>query len=245
MALFMSFLTIFATAVLADRGQPVVLRALAVVSCLLSLPLLILARSAGAAVTTAASMGVLLCILVFSRLRPQERLLLLLAIAAVMLPFAAVIGVLAVNGTLEESASTFLIQVLGKDATLTGRTVLWEIALVEIAKRPWFGVGYYGFWLQGNLLAESIWRHFSIESRMGFHFHNTYLEVAVELGWFGCGLLLVTFILAIARAIRQALGERSWHAASAGPPAPVRPRPAFRRSGDPGPRTAAGYRAPP
>ena len=97
---------------------------------------------------------------------------------------------------------------------MTGRTVLWDIALSEIHKRPLFGIGYSGFWLQGNLLAESIWRHFSIESRMGFHFHDTFLEVAVELGWVGVAALTMTLVLAVQRMVRLALADQTVATAS-------------------------------
>jgi exopolysaccharide production protein ExoQ len=209
MALFMSFLAIFSAAVLADRGQPVALRLLAVCSFLLSIPLLLRAHSVGALVTTAASFAVLLAVAVFARLRPRERVLMLAGTLALALPAVVVVVVLALEGTLGQSISRFVVVVLGKDPTMTGRTVLWQIALSEIYKRPFFGTGYSGFWLQGNLLAESIWRYFSIESRMGFHFHDTFLEVAVELGWIGVAGLTLTLLLAIERTVRLALADRT------------------------------------
>jgi exopolysaccharide production protein ExoQ len=73
----------------------------------------------------------------------------------------------------------------GKDLTLTGRTDLWQVALDEIAARPWLGAGYQAVWVAGNPLAETLWREFLIESRTGFHFHNAYLSNAVEIGVIG------------------------------------------------------------
>jgi exopolysaccharide production protein ExoQ len=214
MALFMSFLAIFAAAVLADRDQPPVLRLLGMVSFLLSLPLLLLAHSVGALLTTAGSFAVLVLAAIFARLRSPERMLMLACAATIAVPILIVTALLSLNGTLGEETSTFITGVLGKDATLTGRTVLWQIALAEIAKRPWLGTGYYGFWLQGNLLAESIWRYFSIESRSGFTFHDTFLEFAVELGWVGVATLVFTLVLAIERSIRLALKDRTFATAS-------------------------------
>ena len=214
MGLFMSLLAIFAAATMLDRGQPSAMRLIAVLSFLLSLPLLLLAHSVGAVLTTAGALTVLLATWAFARLRSRERLLIVGATAAIVAPAVLVTVLLALNGTLGQESAAFIGQVLGKDATLTGRTVLWQIALTEIAKRPLFGVGYYGFWLQGNLLAESIWRSFGIESRMGFSFHDTFLEVAVELGWTGFAALAVTLILAIERSVRLALADRTWAAAA-------------------------------
>jgi exopolysaccharide production protein ExoQ len=214
MALFMSFLAIFSTAVLADRGQPMVLRLLALFSFLLSIPLLLRAHSIGALLTTSVSFIVLVLTFVFARARPRERLLLLTGALALALPVVVVVAVLAFEGVLGEAIARFVIGVLGKDTTMTGRTVLWDIALSEIHKRPLFGIGYSGFWLQGNLLAESIWRHFSIESRMGFHFHDTFLEVAVELGWVGVAALTLTLVLAVERMVRLALADQTVATAS-------------------------------
>jgi exopolysaccharide production protein ExoQ len=180
-----------------------------VLSFLLSISLLWLAHSVGALLTTGASFMALWLIVIFARLDSRERLLMLAIAGAFTLLVVAVVAVLAIEGTLGEATSHFLTGVLGKDATLTGRTVLWRIALTEIHKRSLFGVGYSAFWLQGNLLAEAIWRNFSIESRMGFHFHDTFLEVAVELGWVGVAALVVTLVLAIERSIRLALTDRT------------------------------------
>jgi exopolysaccharide production protein ExoQ len=208
MAAFMSFLAIFAAAVLADRRQPPLLRLLAFVSFVLSIPLLLRAHSAGATLTTAASLLVLLLTVAFARLPPRERLLVLAGTGAIAVPLAVLLALLALNGTLGAGWSSFLVQDLGKDATLTGRTMLWQYALAEIAKRPFFGTGYYAFWLPGNLLAQAIWRYFDV--RGGFSFHDTYLEVAVELGCLGTAVLVVMLVMTIQRAVRLALAEQGW-----------------------------------
>ena len=214
MAAFMSFLAIFAAAVLADRGQPRLLRLLALFAFVLSVPLLLRARSAGALLTTVGSLAVLLLTVAFARLASRERLLVLAAAAALAVPVVLLVVLFTLNGTLGQDWSSFLTGDLGKDATLTGRTLLWQIALAEIAKRPFLGTGYYAFWLQGNLLAESIWRDFDIYTRAGFTFHNTYLNVAVELGWTGVAVLVVTLGLAIERSVRLALADQTWATAA-------------------------------
>ncbi|WP_137126149.1 O-antigen ligase [Roseomonas sp. HF4] len=209
MALFMSLLAIFSAAVLMDRGQGRPFRLLAVVSFLLSIPLLLMARSAGALLTTIASLGVLVLTAIFARLRSRERLLLGASLGVLAAPAVVVVLVLAMNGTLGEAMTGFVTEVLGKDATLTGRTVLWRTAWAEIDKRPLLGTGYYAFWLQGDPLVESIWRDFGIGSRMGFHFHNTVLEFAVEVGWLGVAALLLTIAFAVQRMLRLAMADRT------------------------------------
>jgi len=208
MAAFMSFLAIFSAAVLADRSQPPLLRLVAAFSMALGVPLLLRAHSAGAVLTTAGSLVVLPLTVVFARLAPRERLLALAGVVAIAVPVALLTALLALNGTLAADWSSFLTGDLGKDATLTGRTMLWQIALAEIPKHPFLGTGYYAFWVPGNALAESIWRYFGVEG--GFSFHDAYLEFAVELGWIGTAALAMTLAMAIARSVGLALADPCW-----------------------------------
>src|SRR5690606_779150 len=47
---------------------------------------------------------------------------------------------------------------LGRDATLTGRTLLWVLVLGEIRERPWLGYGYGGYWLGWGGPSAFIWQ---------------------------------------------------------------------------------------
>lgn len=76
-----------------------------------------------------------------------------------------------------------------KDATLTGRTYLWYRAQDLIEQRPLLGHGFQAFWLQGNTDAEGLWRYAGITTRSGFTFHNTLIELLVQMGWVGVGLI--------------------------------------------------------
>ena len=116
----------------------------------------------------------------------------------------------------------------GKDVTLTGRTDLWAVAFQEIAERPVLGTGFQAFWVQGNPLAEELWAMFGIDSRSGFHFHNTLLSNAVEIGIVGVALQAVVFFgglgASLVWAIRSPSGawSRRWAAVSS-PTKPVAP----------------------
>ena len=92
-----------------------------------------------------------------------------------------------------------LLGAFGKDATLTGRTYLWSEGWAAAAETPVVGIGYQAYWVQGFSEAERLWAEFYITSRSGFHFHNTYIEVLVELGFVGLvliGLVMVRVLLA-------------------------------------------------
>ena len=214
MAMVMSLFLLFSLAVLVDRHQPALFRLIAVIAFPLSIPLLLRAHSVGAFITTGASLLAFLLIVVFVRLSSRERMLVLTVGGALAVPIAIGTAYLALSGTLGDAVYWFITHVLGKDPTMTGRTVLWQIALNQIAQHPLLGSGYDAFWIQGNLLPEGIWREFQIDSRSGFNFQNTLLEVAVELGWIGAGLLAMMLFAATVRVARLALADQNMaHAA--------------------------------
>jgi O-antigen ligase len=81
-----------------------------------------------------------------------------------------------------------LVENLGRDATLTGRTELWE-QLLKLNTNSILGTGFESFWLGSRVvqLWSIYWWHPN-ES------HNGYLEVYLNLGWIGIGLLAVIFV---------------------------------------------------
>jgi exopolysaccharide production protein ExoQ len=82
---------------------------------------------------------------------------------------------------------------LGKDATLTGRTVLWDEAFRMFEQRPWFGLGYNSYWNSPECFALSI----NVGGWLG-SFHNIYLDRLVDVGVVG----LVFFMIALLNVIR-------------------------------------------
>ena len=84
----------------------------------------------------------------------------------------------------------------GKDSTLTGRTYLWEQGWAAAMERPWLGYGYAAYWVQGFADPERLWAEFYIATRTGFHFHNTYVETLVELGFVGVTMLALIILRA-------------------------------------------------
>ena len=105
---------------------------------------------------------------------------------------------------IELALTTFRTETLQKDATLTGRTYLWEFAERLSAKHRWLGLGYGAFWQQGNIDAEGLWRWGGIANRSGFNFHNAFVEIKVDLGLVGQSLLYVTCaVIGIAGLVRQ------------------------------------------
>lgn len=102
-----------------------------------------------------------------------------------------------------------VLQYFGKDATLTGRTDLWDFAYTLIAQNPLLGVGYRAFWVIGNPDAEALWAEFLVPSGAGFNFHNTYISNAVDLGYIGVFIQICILYLALFRGFRLAFHSPS------------------------------------
>jgi exopolysaccharide production protein ExoQ len=79
-----------------------------------------------------------------------------------------------------------VVESLGRNSTLTGRTAIWT-AVLRLAGNPVVGTGYESFWL-GDRLKE-LW---SVDDGafIGINeAHNGYLELFLNLGWLGVALL--------------------------------------------------------
>jgi len=175
--------TIFCTVMCLRRRQRVlVLACLALV--VVDVAVILVARTAGVVISVAAAIACVMLASVLSRLNASTR-----TVTAVLF-----LLVLAWFVMFWSDLSQAIIEFFGKDATLTGRTFLWYRAGQIIEANPILGVGYNGFWVQGNPDAESIWNYFGIASRMGFNFHNTMYELLVTFGF--AGLLFAGCVLA-------------------------------------------------
>lgn len=185
---FVSLLLLASMALLLDGRQNMLARLLGLVALVLAVPLLIRTRSGTAILTAVASAGVLVVNLLLSRLSRFERARLLAIVAIMMVPIAVL---LLIAG---DDMGALLLSVMGKDATLTGRTLLWAHAMDLIPSHPLLGVGYQAFWKQDTVNAESLWFEFHVNSRQGFHFHSTYIETAIELGYVGAAVMIATLL---------------------------------------------------
>ncbi|ESW86961.1 MULTISPECIES: O-antigen ligase [unclassified Mesorhizobium] len=107
----------------------------------------------------------------------------------------------------------FVLGLFGKDSTLTGRTYLWQQGWNAAQQSPILGVGYAAYWVQGFSEAERLWNEFYIAARSGFHFHNTYIETLVELGFVGATLLSLIILRTLWGHV-SALIFRTWQADS-------------------------------
>jgi O-antigen ligase len=126
-------------------------------------------------------------------------------IMGVISSFGAVVTIFAVLAFLFFSADVAF-AVLGKDATLTGRTNIWQGVMYEIQKRPLLGYGYGAVWDDKTGWGPVYW----IVKIAGFrpaHAHNSWLEQWLGLGLVGLVAWSIffaqTLILAIVAVFRN------------------------------------------
>jgi exopolysaccharide production protein ExoQ len=91
-----------------------------------------------------------------------------------------------------------LLEMMGKDPTLTGRTAIWAAVTPYIYERFWLGWGFIAFWSPSNPAAMEIATTLHWYSPQA---HNGILEIMVHLGFIGAViftfLLLRTIVLSI------------------------------------------------
>lgn len=129
---------------------------------------------------------------------PKLRALLLFT---ALLVSALLVGFMAVNWE-------YIVVSLGKGVTFNGRTPIWDLAIEQLMKRPLLGYGYAGFW--GS---DAGWWVFSkipwavgenpleVVDSKSFTAHNAVLDLALQVGLLGIGILLFNLALVIYRAI--------------------------------------------
>lgn len=90
------------------------------------------------------------------------------------------------------------LQTMGRDATLTERTLIWSW-VVDLVPNRWTGAGYGSFWLGRRLdvMIENV-THTWVPNQA----HNGYLEVFANLGLVGVGLLALVISWGYFRIIR-------------------------------------------
>jgi exopolysaccharide production protein ExoQ len=123
--------------------------------------------------------------------------------ARVHVAVAAMICV-AVIGYVFQDAYASMVQALGRDTTLTGRTDIWA-DLFAMDLNPWFGTGFETFWLGER--AEFFWNKYYFHPNQA---HNGYIETYINLGWIGVGLLALMIVSGyrnIAAVFRSNTGE--------------------------------------
>ena len=87
-----------------------------------------------------------------------------------------------------------LMQAIMPDATFTGRTEIWQLAVQAVAQRPFTGYGFSAFWgtpeVVYGLSSHPTWANAATDA------HNAYLNLAVTIGIPGM-LLVVLWVVVL------------------------------------------------
>jgi exopolysaccharide production protein ExoQ len=156
--------------------------------------------SATSVMATAATVAITATLALVIKFAPRNR--------RTFFTFGLVVALLVIGVGLNFGLVDVILGAFGKNSTLTGRTYLWQQGLRASEEAPLFGIGYQAYWVQGFSEAERLWEEFYIGARTGFHFHNTYVEVLVELGYVGLILISVVIIAVVFGSLRRLLRDR-------------------------------------
>jgi exopolysaccharide production protein ExoQ len=109
--------------------------------------------------------------------------------------------------------SDLILDLLGKDSSLTGRTVIWPYVIEAIGDRPILGWGFWAFWSPSNP------RSIEISREVGFGFqlpsaHNGVLELLLQIGVVGTAFISFIWLRNIVLAARCLSGPKGPFAVS-------------------------------
>jgi len=156
--------------------------------CLISLFLLISSKSATALVVM---FLLILLLFIYGMVYNHKKLFIVFIIAAAGVSFF----------WLTKNVD-YVFNVLGRDATLSGRTVLWQAIWDMVMHRPLLGYGYSAFWLGWNGPSSNIWSALSTKIP---HAHNGYLDLWLQLGLAGLIIFLLSLFTNLYNAYRLVL----------------------------------------
>ena len=126
--------------------------------------------------------------------------------------FLAVLTTLTAGALIADVASESILAAIDRDATLTDRTLIWEVVTDLGGEQPWLGAGYGAFWTSdAAYLFRDRWSDLD-------HSHNGYVDLWLELGF--VGLLAFAALLILAH-------KRAWDAGLVVQGSPARFLPAF------------------
>ena len=166
---------------------------------MICLTLIVLSRSAGAIATT---------VFMFAIIQPTRKILTLSHRKFILVVTTGSFVIIASTAWVFQHPGPFL-DMLGKDATLTGRVQLWHYVKQEVMSRPALGFGYSAFWSTGE--ADRI------RAAVGWdppNSHNGFLDATLGLGFIGLLILLAGLARNLLFGIRLARYEddlfQSW-----------------------------------
>jgi O-antigen ligase len=92
-----------------------------------------------------------------------------------------------------------VLDLIGKDPTLTGRTEIWGYVMNDISLKPLLGWGYFAFWIASNPAAVEIGNavHWVVPEA-----HNGLLEMLLNVGMVGTAIFAFLLVRNVVLAFR-------------------------------------------
>lgn len=103
---------------------------------------------------------------------------------------------------------TLILDLLGREANLTGRDQIWSFVLAQVAERPLLGYGLRAFWT-ADYNQGLVHSYFYLGYDQA---HNGYLQILLDLGYIGLAIFIAWLVTVAVRAVRG-LGDpdnRTW-----------------------------------
>lgn len=112
-----------------------------------------------------------------------------------------------------ETHSVAVLEALGKDPSLTGRTDIWSALMRKVGERPWTGYGYGAFWGREGESPPADWVRKETQWPVP-NAHNGWIDLLVQLGWPGAilvgAMMAVTFVITLLRSVGSGVREGWW-----------------------------------
>jgi O-antigen ligase len=102
-------------------------------------------------------------------------------------------------------APEFVVALIGKDLTFTGRTDIWALCIDAINKFPSTGYGYGAFWIDADRGPAAIFK--SVLQWDVPTAHNSWLEIGLSFGYPGLITILAMTFFALIKSIWMAVDE--------------------------------------
>jgi len=118
--------------------------------------------------------------------------------------YVLIAGSVVVVAELAFGISGQISETLGRGSTLSGRTVLWE-HLLALHTNPILGTGFESFWL-GKRLEKLEGIFFFIPNEA----HNGYLEIYLNLGLLGLGILIALIVATYRKILADLFRDHEW-----------------------------------
>jgi O-antigen ligase len=119
-----------------------------------------------------------------------------------LVPTVVVGGIIFTTLQLTIGLKERILELLGRDPSLTNRTELWDVVLAQVTN-PLIGAGFMSFWTGERM--QAIWDGMG---QGGINqAHSGYIEQYVNLGFVGVGFIFVLMLSALAKIWSQPRGE--------------------------------------